>query len=215
MGFDLYRHRAAPACAAQPRAPVRLAQDANVRQFTPCDRRHSRAESVRATLMMIDSQQKISVKAAVFTFAAATARLCRNSSGLEGFGCLEDVVVYMLLFTAFQFQSTEFEVHSVQCTLMKGWKVVFLLFFKSIFTSLNVAIQVKPSQFNPASLMQPHIISTLFRSRQAATVSPPNLKTTIHFLYCHSSKLAAAYTLQYLHLYCGCGQIEINSSQMT
>lgn len=78
-----------------------------MQQFTPCDRRHLRAESVRATLMMIDSQQKISVTAAVFTFAAATARHWRNPRGFEGIRRLEDVV-YVLYFTAFQFQSTKF-----------------------------------------------------------------------------------------------------------
>lgn len=107
MGFDLYRHRAAPACGAPPRAPVRLAQDANVRQFTPCDRSHLRAESVSATLMMIDSQQKISVKATYSRLQRRKARLCGNLRGFEGIGHLEDVV-YMLLFIDYQFRSTEF-----------------------------------------------------------------------------------------------------------
>lgn len=100
MGFDLYCHRAAAACAAPPPGPVPLAQDADMRQFTPCDRHHLRAESVRATLMMIDSQQKISVTAAVFTFTAATARHHRNPRGFDGIGHMEVVV---FLFTTFQF----------------------------------------------------------------------------------------------------------------
>lgn len=106
MGFDLYRHRAAPACAAPPRAAVPLAQDANVWQFTPFDRRHLRAESVRATLMMIDSQQKISVTAAAFTCAAAAARNCSDPLGRP-----EDVA-HMLLFTAFEFGSIGLELRS-------------------------------------------------------------------------------------------------------
>lgn len=93
MGFDLYRHRATAACAAPPPGPVPLAQDADMR-----DRHHLRAESVRATLMMIDSQQKISVTAAVFTFTAATARHRRNPRGFGGIGHMEVVV---FLFTTF------------------------------------------------------------------------------------------------------------------